>query len=123
MAFPQSHPQRRAPRLRLADSIPALVQKENGQRTKANLRTVSITGGLLRLAKALAQGDFVEVSFETRSGSVKGLAEMLSPTSRPENGVLQPFRFIALADNDHRTLRMVVDDAMDRIAPEFSSQK
>ena len=87
---------------------------EDGGRTKAKLQTVSITGGLLRLAKSLSQGDFVEVAFQTRSGPVRGMAEMLTPVRAATEGSLQPFRFVALGDDDHRTLRMVVDSAADR---------
>lgn len=111
--FPQPHPQRRAPRVHLGGSIPALVMLEDGQRAKGKLQTISITGGSLRLAKALAEGDFVEVAFQTQSGPVHGMAEMLGAT-RVSEGVLQPFRFIALGDDDHRNLRMVVDSVTDR---------
>ena len=65
------------------------------------------------MARALEQGDFVEIAFQTQSGPVHGMAEMLVPT-RASEGVLQPFRFIALGDDDHRNLRMVVDSVMDR---------
>ena len=87
---------------------------EDGQRTKAKLQTVSVTGGLLRLAKSLSQGDFVEVAFQTQSGPVRGMAEMLTPVRAATDGSLQPFRFVALGDDDHRALRMVVDAAADR---------
>jgi hypothetical protein len=111
--FPQPHPQRRAPRVHLRGSVQAMVLLEDGQHAKAKLQTVSITGGLLRLAKALSQGDFVEVAFHTDSGAVRGMAEMLHPMSAVE-GALQPFRFIAMGDDDHRSLRMMVDSAADR---------
>lgn len=91
-----------------------MVTVEDGHRAKAKLQTVSITGGLLSLAKALGQGDFVEVAFQTQSGPVQGMAEMLGPMRSPRGGILQPFRFIALGDDDHRTLRMVVDSVSDR---------
>jgi hypothetical protein len=79
-----------------------------------------MTGGLLRLAQALSQGDFVEVAFETQSGTVRGLAEMLTPAGRPQkDGILQPFRFVALGQSDHRALRMMVDSAADRNFLEF----
>lgn len=87
---------------------------EDGQRAKGKLQTISITGGLLRMAKALEQGDFVEVAFQTQSGPVRGMAEMLSPMRTAMDGALQPFRFIALGDDDHRNLRMVVDAVSDR---------
>jgi hypothetical protein len=112
--FPQPHPQRRATRVHLGGSIQALVMLEDGQRAKGKLQTISITGGLLRMAKALEQGDFVEVAFQTQSGPVRGMAEMLSPMRTAMDGALQPFRFIALGDDDHRNLRMVVDSVADR---------
>lgn len=112
--FPQPNPQRRAPRVRLENAAPVLLMLEDGQRAKGRLQTLSVTGGLLRLPKALEHGDFVEVSFQTQSGTVHGMAEMLNPTRSVPDGTLQPFRFIALADDDHRTVRMLVDSASDR---------
>jgi len=111
--FPQPHADRRATRVHVGSTISALVTLEDGNRAKGKLQTVSITGGLLRLAKALHQGDFVEVAFQTQSGPVQGMAEMLNPVTARE-GILQPFRFIALGDDDHRNLRMVVDAVSDR---------
>jgi hypothetical protein len=121
MAFPQAHPQRRAPRIRLGASVSASVQVESGQRTKGKLHTVSVTGGLLELASALSRGDFVEVAFQTQAGKVQGLAEMLNPVEQPQDGFLQPFRFVALGDDDHRALRMAVDFAEDRTALKLDS--
>jgi hypothetical protein len=112
--FPQPHPQQRAPRIQFNSLITALVQSDGGQRAKGRLYVVSMTGGLLRLAKALSDGDFVEVAFQTGSGPVHGMAEMLPPTRRATDGVMQPFRFIALGDDDHRVLRMAVDSIADR---------
>src|SRR5271165_2705231 len=108
MAFPQSHPARRAPRVLLAPLVAASVQRDDGQRTKGKLHTVSTTGGVLHLASALAQGDFVEIAFQTKAGMVQGLAEMLNPRNQLRDGVLQPFRFIALGDDDSLALRMTV---------------
>ena len=112
--FPQAHPQRRSPRIQLGGSVLALVMLEDGQRAKAKLQTISVTGGLLRLARALSQGDFVEVAFHIQGGAVRGMAEMLSPVRAASEGSLQPFRFVALGDDDHRTLRMAVDSVTDR---------
>jgi hypothetical protein len=91
-----------------------MVMLEDGKRARGKLQTISVTGGLLRLAQSLSQGDFVEVAFQTQSGPIQGMAEMLHPMRSANEGVLQPFRFIALGDNDHRTLRMVVDSVADR---------
>jgi hypothetical protein len=111
--FPQPHPSRRAPRARVNGSIQAVVMLEDGRRAKAKLQTVSITGGLLRLAGALGKGDFVEVAFPTNIGSVRGMAEML--TSMPSTGgALQAFRFIAMGDDEHRALRTMVESANDQ---------
>ena len=112
--FPQTHPQQRAQRIQFNSLITALIQSDGGQRAKGRLYIVSMTGGLLRLAKALSVGDFVEVAFQTASGPVHGMAEMLPPTRRASDGVMQPFRFIALGDDDHRVLRMAVDSIADR---------
>jgi hypothetical protein len=107
--FPQPHPSRRAARVQLGDSVLAAIRLEDGRRTKAKLQTISATGGLLRLPQSLSQGDFVEVAFQTQSGPVHGMAEILSPTRSFSDGVLQPFRFVAIEDDDHRRLRTSLD--------------
>jgi hypothetical protein len=112
--FPQPHPSRRAARVQLGDSVLAAIRLEDGRRTKAKLQTISVTGGLLQLAQSLAQGDFVEVAFQTQAGPVHGMAEVLSPMRKMDDGVLQPFRFIALEDDDHRRLRTSLDHVVDR---------
>ena len=111
----------RSPRKSVETLVPASVHRGNGQRTKGNLHTVSTTGGLLQLARALGRGDFVEIAFQTQAGVVQGLAEMLDPRKQPADGVLQAFRFVALADDDHRMLRMTVDSATDRKSLKFDS--
>jgi hypothetical protein len=42
------------------------------------------------------------------------MAEILSPMSKTTEGVLQPFRFVALEDDDHRRLRTSLDHVGDR---------
>ena len=66
------------------------------------------------MAQSLAQGDFVEVAFQTQAGPVHGMAEVLTPMRKLNNGVLQPFRFVALEDEDHRRLRTSLDHVVDR---------
>jgi len=112
--FPQPHPTRRAARVQLGDSVLAAVRLEDGRRTKAKLQTISTTGGLLNLAHSLANGDFVEVAFQTQSGPVHGMAEILNPMRKTAEGVLQPFRFVAIEDDDHRRLRTSLDHVVDR---------
>ena len=112
--FPQPHPSRRAARIQLGDSVLAAIRLEDGRRTKAKLQTISATGGLLRLGHSLGQGEFVEVAFQTQAGPVHGMAEVLSPMRKINDGVLQPFRFVALEDDDHRRLRTSLDHVAER---------
>ena len=91
-----------------------VIKLTDGRSARAKLQTVSETGGMLRLAGALEQGNLVEVVFETESGAVKGMAEILQPTRKSTTETLQPFRFIALEDDDHRTLRNALDSRVDK---------
>jgi hypothetical protein len=75
---------------------------------------MSVTGGLLQLARRLSTGDFVEIAFQTRAGSFRGMAEMLQPFNVQQKACMQAFRFIALEDEDHRKLRMALDSALDQ---------
>jgi hypothetical protein len=112
--FPQPHPSRRAARVQLGASVLAAIRLEDGRHAKAQLQTISVTGGLLQLPRSLGQGDFVEVAFQTQSGPVRAMAEILSPMQKTKEGVLQPFRFVALEDDDHRRLRTSLDHVTDR---------
>lgn len=105
--YPQINALHRATRIQLA-TVPAVVKLTDGHHTKGKLQVVSITGGLLHLTRALADGDFVEVEFQTHSGNVQGMAEMLSPVRSAPGSVFQPFRFVALGDDDHRTLDSII---------------
>ena len=66
------------------------------------------------MSQSLGQGDFVEVAFQTQAGPVHGMAEVLTPTRKMSDSVLQPFRFVALEDDDHRRLRTSLDHVVDR---------
>jgi hypothetical protein len=112
--FPRTHPRRRAPRIQMGDAVSVLVKLDDGRRARAKLQTVSMTGGMLRLPKALEEGVLVEVAFQTQSGPVQGMAEMLFPRHTLADDILQPFRFVAMEDDDHRTLRVAVDTVPDR---------
>jgi len=112
--FPQPHPSRRAARVQLGASVLAAIRLEDGRRTKAKLQSISVTGGLLQLQHPLGSGSFVEIAFQTQSGPVHGMAEILEPMRKATNGTLQPFRFVAFEDDDHRRLRTSVDHVVDR---------
>src|ERR1700678_1655611 len=107
--FPQPHPSRRAARIQLGASVLAAIRFEDGRHAKAKLQTISATGGLLQLPQPLPDGDFVEVAFQTQSGPVRAMAEILRPTQKTKENVLQPFRFVALEDDDNRRLRVSLD--------------
>jgi hypothetical protein len=112
--FPQSDANRRAPRVHLNGSIAAAIHAEGGERARAKLQSLSINGGLLQLQNEMSAGDFIEIAFHTRSGPIHGMAEMLPPTRKFQSACLQPFRFIALGDDDHRKLRMALDSLLDQ---------
>ena len=112
--FPQPNPSKRARRVRLPGSVVVSVRSEGSQDVRAKLHELSATGGLLVLPKALEQGDFVEVSFQTSQGIVRGMAELLSVRRKSQSGCLQPFRFVALEDEYHTTLRMTLESLRDQ---------
>src|ERR1700689_4257601 len=112
--FPQPHPSRRAARVQLGATVLAAIRLEDGRHAKAKLQTISATGGLLQLPRSLGNGSFVELAFQTQSGPVHGMAEILTPTRKTTEGVLQPFRFVALEDDDNRRLRTSLDHVTDR---------
>jgi len=111
--YPQINALHRATRIQLS-TTPALLKLSDGKPAKAKLQVISATGGLLHLPKALAEGDFIEVAFATHSGNVRGMAEMLKPVGRGLNVIAQPFRFVALDDDDHRILRALVESSNHR---------
>jgi hypothetical protein len=74
------------------------------------LESVSLTGGLLSMSNMLDRGSRIKVMFLTHSGPVLGAAEMLSPVSTTR----QPFRFVALQEDDQRRLRAAVQSSLDQ---------
>ena len=110
--YPQIDTLHRATRIQLT-TAPAVVKLNDGLRAKGKLQVVSITGGLLQLTRALSDGDFVELAFQTHSGNVQGMAEMLSPVRSTPGSVFQPFRFVALGDDDHRMLDTIIKQQAD----------
>jgi hypothetical protein len=61
------------------------------------------------LSKPLCKGDLVEVTFRALPDRVQGLAQMLGPLPAAGEETPQAFRFIAMADDDHRALRRIAD--------------
>jgi hypothetical protein len=112
--FPQPNPSKRARRVNLPGSLVVSVRSEGSQAVRAKLHELSATGGLLVLSKPLEKGDFVEVSFQTSHGIVRGMAELLSVRRKSQSGCMQPFRFVALEDEYHTTLRMTLESLRDQ---------
>ena len=115
--FPQPHPTRRAARVQLRRFCSGC--DSSGRRTPHQSQTSNRFGHWRAAAsrESLAQGDFVEVAFQTQAGPVHGMAEVLSPMRSMPDGVLQPFRFVALEDDDHRRLRNSLDHVAVRSQP------
>ena len=105
----------RVPRAHLEDKTPAVLRFPDGQRIGANLQVVSLTGGLLSLSQPVVRGSQVKVMFLTGAGSVLGSAEMLPPVA----DTLQPFRFVAIAADDHRRLGSLI---LERSSPHSSEE-
>ena len=113
--FLPAYPVKRSPRVQLNGTVGAAIQSERGQHERAKLQTISLTGGLLEMRCALVPGDFVQIAFHTRAGMVQGMAEILPAMHKFSSACLQPFRFIAMGDDDHRRLRMSVTSALDNV--------
>jgi hypothetical protein len=94
------HAAQRAARINLGDGIPAVLRNQEGSCEQGQLKTVSLTGGLLHLPQGLDKGSSFRLMFVTHTGPVLGTAEMLPPVSNN----LQPFRFVSLHQTDKRRL-------------------
>jgi hypothetical protein len=106
---PNSHPDWRSPRARLADITPVVFRFADGSCFRGNLEIISLTGGLVSISNVLDRSSRVMLMFLTQTGLVQATAEMLSPVSRTR----QPFRFVALEEGAHRKLRTVVQSFLD----------
>ena len=103
----------RSSRVKLGGSILAVVLLENGRQVRAKMHQLSGNGGLLHLDKPLDESIKVEVVFHVGETSFRTPAEMLFPMWATK-GCLQPFRFVAIEDDDHRRLRTSLDHVADR---------
>ena len=122
--FPQLNPATPAKRLKIGGSVVVQIRPQgDSQPVRAKLHELSATGGLLILTKAIEQGAFVEVAFQTSQGRVRGMAELLSPRRESTSGCLQPFRFVALDDQDHSRLRMAMESLLDQSVVRAPSSK
>jgi hypothetical protein len=103
---PEEKPEnRRAPRVKLAGTVLALLCLENGCQVRARLHQLSATGGLLQLDKALDEGIKVEVMFHVGTCTVRSKAVVLFPMWATQ-GCMQPFEFAELGDQERCQLEL-----------------
>jgi hypothetical protein len=102
--------QRQAPRTSFPEITHAVVRSSDGARVQGRLQIISLTGGLLGLAKPLDRGSKVKLMFLTDKGSVFGAAEMLPPIS----WIQQPFKFTKLHNDDHKRLQAAIQLSLDQ---------
>ena len=112
--FPQTNPANPARRVKVGGSVDVAIRSDGAQPVRAKLHDLSATGGLLLLSKPLEQGDFVEVALQTAKGTVHGMAELLVAKHESTSGCLQPFRFVAMDDENHTRLRMALESLSDQ---------
>ena len=103
----------RSPRVKLADVTPAVLRLPDGRRSRGELETVSLTGGMLVLPTMLDRGAPIRLMFLTQTGPVLGTAELLRPVSTNH----QPFRFVALEEGDQRRLKSIVQSLLEPADP------
>jgi hypothetical protein len=97
----QLHAQRRAPRFRLTQTTPTLLQYADSSVTAGELQVISRTGGLLFLPTHLEHGSVIALMFQTHRGLVSGTVEMLPPLSWNS----QPFRFVRLETDEENRMQ------------------
>ena len=105
--FPKPDSSRRATRLRMMQALTVRIARAGAEPLIGVMQTLSRTGGRARLNAGFKQGDLVEVELHTPRGELRALVEMLAPQADAE-GVLQPFRFVGLEDEQHKLLLEVL---------------
>src|SRR5579863_7550847 len=106
----QMYASKRASRFRLAETTPAVLQFQDSSPTACELHTISRTGGVLSMSKAVDQDSVATLMFRTHKGLVFANTEMLPPLSRNH----QPFRFVELDEDDERRLLAAFQSGLHR---------
>src|ERR1700693_5381849 len=112
---------RRAPRVKLAGTVLAMVQLENGRQIRARLHQLSFTGGLLQLEAPLDEGIKAEIMFHVGGSTIRSKAAMLFPMWATQ-GCLQPFEFTDLSEKDRVKLDADLKKFLDS-NPDFSHEE
>lgn len=108
--FPQTNASVRAPRITLRRPMSIDFRLDQSGIIRGNLHVVSTTGGRAQMTKPVTGGTLVELRIGSGEGVIRGIAELL-PGNQIINGWLQPFRFVALGDEDYERLRSVLRTA------------
>jgi hypothetical protein len=87
--------------------MPINLRSEGGI-IRGQLQVVSITGGRAEMPKRMSTGSIAELQIGTDDGSIRGIVEVL-PAQPTIRGFSQPFRFIALDEEDYQKLRGVLN--------------
>jgi hypothetical protein len=114
--IPQARRKVRAPRANLWGTVSTTIQLENGRQLWAKTLRISITGGLLELAKCLDEGVPVSLTVHLGSHAVRGKAAMLFPMSATQ-GYLQPFRFTDLREEESLALQSEIGQLLRQAKP------
>ena len=96
----------RAPRFSVPNEEP-VVLRVGPERVTGTLRTLSCTGGTMRLPRQLKPGTFVDIGINTVSGRFTAAIELLGITTRGTRA----FRFVQIGPTDQRRL----EDALDKM--------
>jgi hypothetical protein len=103
----------RSPRVPLAEATPAVLRLPAGGSSRAKLKTISLTGGLLEIPTVLNHGSLMCLLFVSSAGPVLGNIEMLNAISKNQ----QAFRFVSLEERAQRRLRDAVDSLLVPVDP------
>ena len=117
-ALPPSPPPYRSPRVRFAHTMPAVLRFSNGQSGPAEIRVLSLTGGLLTLPRCVHHGARVKMMFLLETGAVLSAVELL----RPINWTQQPFRFLDLEPRDVHRLQSTIQNELGMAVPVRKSE-
>jgi hypothetical protein len=101
---PQTEFRERAQRIGFEEKTPVVVRFPGGVRCSAQLKVISVTGGLLCLQRPVQPGAVGKLMFLSNNGCIAGEAQMLTPVAWDR----QPFKFTTLQEEDHYRLETVI---------------
>ena len=99
--FPEPDQRVRSPRVRVPQGPRVLFLVDNNP-IQGVLHKLSLTGGAVDLTEECPAGTLAEIRLHTSSGTVQAVVEVL--TKNDPNAIEQPFRFVALGDDDQKLL-------------------